>query len=108
MTQSLVAGCAALADDTRWSLLVRLGRSPASASTLATELPISRQAIAKHLDVLRGAGLVEAERDGRQVVFRAVGTRLSALARDLDTIARGWETRLDAIKRAAEAKARTT
>ena len=44
---------AALGDETRWQLLVRLGQGPASASALAREFPVSRQAIVKHIEVLR-------------------------------------------------------
>jgi DNA-binding transcriptional ArsR family regulator len=96
---------AALADDTRWTILTRLGEAPASASALARELPISRQAIVKHLEVLRGAGLVEAELQGRELVHRAIGGRLSDVARDLERIAAGWDRRLARIKRLAEGSA---
>ena len=99
---ALPAVFAALADDTRWSILVRLGRTPASASALAAELPVSRQAIAKHLAVLQGTGLVTAERTGREVRFAAVGAQLSTVARDLDRIASGWDSRLARIKARAE------
>lgn len=92
----------ALADRTRWSILVRLGEGPASASALAREYPVSRQAIVKHLEVLRAAGLVEAEQRGREIAYRAVGGRLSGLARDLDRIAGEWQRRLARIKRLAE------
>ena len=94
---------AALADDTRWDILLRLGRSSASASALARELPVSRQAIAKHLAVLQDAGLVASERDGREVRFVAVGARLSEAAAQLDRIASGWDRRLARIKMRAEA-----
>jgi DNA-binding transcriptional ArsR family regulator len=93
---------AALADDTRWEILTRVGEAPASASALARELPVSRQAIVKHLEVLRAAGLVEAEQRGRELVHRAIGGRLSDVARDLDRIAATWERRLTALKRLAE------
>jgi DNA-binding transcriptional ArsR family regulator len=93
---------AALADDTRWQILARLGEAPASASALARELPISRQAIVKHLEVLRGAGLVEAEQHGRELVHRAIGGRLSDLARELDRLAEVWDQRLARIKTLAE------
>lgn len=93
---------AALGDQTRWDILVRLGRSPASASALAEELPISRQAVVKHLEVLRGVGLIESERRGREVVHRPVGSRLSELGRDLQRVARVWDRRLEAIKALAE------
>lgn len=93
---------AALADDSRWQVLVALGRRPASASALAEELPISRQAIAKHLKVLTDVGLVSAGRVGREVKYEAVGARLSEVARRLDGIAAGWHRRLARIKDAAE------
>lgn len=100
----LVARFAALGDDTRWSVLTRVGRSPASASALAAELPVSRQAIARHLEVLRAAGLVEVRRHGREAVYQAVGAELSAVADDLVAVARGWEHQLAAVKRLAESR----
>ena len=93
---------AALGDETRWQLLVRLGQGPASASTLAREFPISRQAIVKHVEVLRAAGLVESEQQGREVVHRALGGRLSDVARELDRIGRAWDVRLARVKKLAE------
>ncbi|WP_017612514.1 ArsR/SmtB family transcription factor [Nocardiopsis salina] len=96
------AAFAALADGTRWKVLVRIGREPASASALARELPVSRQAIVKHLEVLAAAGLVFSQRRGREVVHVAVGERLSALGRDLDRIGQGWDDRLAVLKEAAE------
>ncbi len=102
LNQGLSPVFAALADDTRWSLLVRLGEGAASASGLAREFPVSRQAIVKHLEQLREAGLVDSHRRGREVVYRALGSRLSDLARDLDRIGERWERRLEHVKRLAE------
>lgn len=99
---ALPSAFAALGDDTRWSILVRLGSGSASASALATEFPISRQAIVKHLEVLRAAGLVETERRGREVMYRPLGARLSTLGRDLQRIADAWDARLARIKELAE------
>jgi DNA-binding transcriptional ArsR family regulator len=99
---ALPVAFAALGDDMRWTILQRLGAAPASASALAANLPITRQAVARHLDVLRRAGLVEPEPHGREVRYRALGSRISSLARDLDAIARGWDTRLQWIKAVAE------
>ncbi|MGI8946573.1 MAG: ArsR/SmtB family transcription factor [Ornithinimicrobium sp.] len=94
---------AALADPTRWSILVRLGQEPASATTLAAELPVSRQAVAKHLAVLRETGLVvPAAGRGREVRFEALGARLSEAGRDLERIAAQWDRRLAGIKELAE------
>jgi DNA-binding transcriptional ArsR family regulator len=77
-------------------------RADLSASGLADRLPVSRQAIAKHLAVLADAGLVEAFRAGREVRYRTLGSRLSETARALDAIGAAWERRLDAIRRIAE------
>ncbi len=93
---------AALADDTRWDILTRLGRAPASASALAAELPVSRQAIARHLGVLEEVGLVSAERRGRELRYVALGARLVTVAADLERIASGWDRRLARIKGVAE------
>jgi len=93
---------AALADETRWSILTALGEGDASASALARRLPVSRQAIAKHLAVLQEVGLVEPVPVGREMRFRVVGTELSATAAKLDAIGREWDRRLAAIKEIAE------
>lgn len=92
-----------LADETRWRILSEIGDTDLSASALAGLLPVSRQAIAKHLAVLAEAGLVESVRAGREIRYRAVGSRLGALALELDAIGRRWDRRLAAIKRIAEA-----
>jgi DNA-binding transcriptional ArsR family regulator len=94
--------CAALGDPTRWAILARLGEGAMSASALARVLPVSRQAIGKHLEVLREVGLVESQQRGREVVYLAIGARLGALARELDRIGRSWESRLLRIKELAE------
>lgn len=92
-----------LADETRWRILSEIGVRDLSASALAGRLPVSRQAIAKHLAVLADAGLVESIRAGREIRYRAVGVRLGALATELEAIGRRWDRRLEAIKRIAEA-----
>ncbi|MGW6316412.1 ArsR/SmtB family transcription factor [Streptomyces sp. NPDC055099] len=102
MSASLHVVCAALGDPTRWAILTRLGEGPMSASALAKVLPVSRQAIGKHLEVLREVGLVESEQRGREVVHLAIGAQLGALARELDRIGQSWDTRLLRIKELAE------
>jgi DNA-binding transcriptional ArsR family regulator len=102
VTAPLPTVCAALGDPTRWDVLTTLGEGPMSASALARVLPVSRQAIGKHLEVLREVGLVESEQRGREVVYVAVGARLGTLARELERIGRTWETRLLRIKELAE------
>ncbi|KJL48402.1 HTH-type transcriptional regulator CmtR [Microbacterium hydrocarbonoxydans] len=101
-TGTLLPVFAALADETRWSILQALGEADASASALAVRLPVSRQAIAKHLSVLQEVGLVEPIRVGREVRFRVLGAELAATAARLDAIGREWDRRLAAIKELAE------
>jgi DNA-binding transcriptional ArsR family regulator len=93
---------AALGDDTRWSILSALGEGDASASALAGRLPVSRQAIAKHLMLLQDVGLVEPVRAGREVRYRVIGARLSATATKLDALGAEWDRRLAAIRQIAE------
>lgn len=102
MTETLVPVFAALGDDTRWSILQALGETDASASALAGRLPVSRQAIAKHLAVLQEVGLVESVRVGREVRYRVVGAQLAATARRLEAVGAEWDRRLAAIKDIAE------
>jgi DNA-binding transcriptional ArsR family regulator len=93
---------AALGDPNRLTILDRLGGQPASASALGGQLDISRQAVAKHLRVLEGVDLVVGSRSGREVLYRVRPEPADSAARWLEDLARGWEQRLAAIKRAAE------
>jgi DNA-binding transcriptional ArsR family regulator len=102
VTERLAPVFAALADETRWDILSRLGSRELSASALATELPVTRQAIAKHLAVLTEAGLVEAVPTGREIRYRALGARLSGVAVELDRIGAAWDDRLSRIRVIAE------
>lgn len=99
---ALVPVLAALGDEMRWRILTALGEGDASASALAGRLPVSRQAIAKHLAVLQDVGLVEPVRVGREVRYRVLGAPLSETARRLDAVATAWDRRLAAIKEIAE------
>lgn len=96
----------ALADPTRRELLsVLVDAGEASATTLAYRLPVSRQAVVKHLQVLEDAGLVTGGRAGREVLYRVRSDPLDASARWLAALAATWDRRLAAIKHAAEALA---
>ncbi len=93
----------ALADPTRRQLLdVLAARGEASATALAANLPVSRQAVVKHLGVLDRAGLVHGARRGREVRYTVRPERLDATARWLARLAAEWDARLAAIKRLAE------
>ncbi|TYP90614.1 ArsR/SmtB family transcription factor [Blastococcus xanthinilyticus] len=101
-TATLVPVFAALGDETRWNILAALGEGEASASALARRLPVTRQAITKHLAVLQEVGLVEPVRVGREIRFRVIASQLSETARRLDVIGARWDRRLAAIKQIAE------
>jgi DNA-binding transcriptional ArsR family regulator len=95
---------AAVADPTRRRLLdVLLAHGEATATTLAAELPVTRQAVAKHLAVLDRAGLVEGRRRGREVRYAVRPERLDDATRSMARVAAQWDERLGAIKRLAEA-----
>ena len=97
----------ALADPTRRQLLDLLAaQGEATATTLAGRLPVSRQAVVKHLAVLDGAGLVSGRRAGREVRYAVRPAALDATARWMAALAGDWDRRLANIKRVAEAAER--
>lgn len=99
----------ALADPTRRRLLDLLAaRGEATATTLAERLPVSRQAVVKHLAVLDAAGLVSGTRVGREVRYAVRPAALDATARWMASLAADWDRRLAHIKRVAEAAERDT
>ncbi|HET6834432.1 MAG TPA: metalloregulator ArsR/SmtB family transcription factor [Acidimicrobiales bacterium] len=90
---------AALADPTRRSILRAVAeRGPVTATALSDGLPISRQAVAKHLGLLRHAGLVVADRAGRETQFVAVGAPLDDLAAWAEQTSRRWDDRLARLR----------
>ena len=97
----------AVGDPTRRRMLnVLLDHGEATATTLATDLPVTRQAVSKHLAVLDRAGLVGSHRRGREVRYVVRPQRLDVATRSMAQIAAEWDARLSAIKRIAEAVAR--
>ena len=76
--------------------------SSEGAKTTSAELPVSRQAISKHLAALAEVGLVRAMPVGREIRYRAIGSRLSEVATELDRIGAEWDARLDRIRTIAE------
>jgi DNA-binding transcriptional ArsR family regulator len=98
---------AAVGDPTRRHLLdVLLAQGESTATTLAGELPVTRQAVAKHLAVLDRVRLVERRRRGREVRYVVRPERLNAATRSMARVAAQWDERLAAIKHLAEAAAR--
>lgn len=95
---------AALGDPSRRRIVELLARSPdgATATALAAELGVTRQAAAKHLQVLRSAGLAEAERTGRESRHRLVPTGLEPAERWIADVERAWAGRLGRLRRALD------
>ena len=90
----------ALADPTRRSILAALAtEGPATATDLAARLPISRQAIAKHLALMAEAGLVTPEPgERRRVRYRLRSAPVQIAQQFLAALAHAWDDRLDALQ----------
>ena len=94
---------AALADPTRRRVLDAVAaHGEATATAIAAELPVSRQAVVKHLAVLDRAGLVSGHRTGREVRYAVQTEPLDETARWIAGLAAEWDARLARIKRLAE------
>ena len=90
----------ALADPSRRAILAALASGgPATATDLASRLPITRQAIAKHLGLLAEAGLVTAEPgERRRIRYRLHSAPMQVAQQFLAALARDWDGRLDALR----------
>ncbi len=90
----------ALSDPTRRALLAAIADQPAATATeLAAELPISRQAVLKHLTALADAGLLDRERSGREVRYRVTPEPLSDAVSWMAEVGGQWDARLATLKR---------
>src|SRR4051812_40504775 len=93
----------ALADPTRRQVLTLVGRNgPVTATELAEQLPVSRQAVAKHLDALRSAGLVDRAKQGRDVRYGLTPGGLDGAGAWIDEVGAAWDRRLSALADRAE------
>jgi DNA-binding transcriptional ArsR family regulator len=89
----------ALADPTRRELLRRLSKTPGTATELSDRLPITRQAVAKHLSALHEAGLVTPERSGREVRYRLTPGPMADAAAWMGDVGAQWDRRLENLRR---------
>jgi DNA-binding transcriptional ArsR family regulator len=87
----------ALADPTRRGILAAVAEHPATATELAGTLPITRQAVVKHLSALSDAGLVERERSGREVRYRLSPAPLSDAVSWMAEVGGQWDRRLSTL-----------
>lgn len=90
----------ALSDPTRRALLAAIAAHPATTATeLAAQLPISRQAVLKHLNALAAAGLLERTRSGREVRYRFTPAPLSDAVDWMTAVGAEWDERLAVLRR---------
>jgi len=90
----------ALADPTRRQVVGMISETgPATATELAARLPVSRQAVSKHLSALADAGLVAAERGRREVRYRLTPEPMNDTMAWMATVGAEWDERLDALRR---------
>ena len=90
----------ALADERRRSLVeVLAARGSATATELAVGLPVTRQAVAKHLASLGEAGLVAMTRSGREVRYRLTPEPLEDAVAWIERVGASWDERLAALER---------
>lgn len=90
---------AALADPTRRDLFLALaGGGPSTATNLAADRSITRQAVRKHLGLLEDAGLAGSKRQGREVLYSADPAPLAEIADWLAVTGVAWERRLDSLR----------
>ncbi len=89
----------ALSDPTRRALLAAIAEHPAATATqLASELPISRQAVVKHLNALTDAGLVDRTRAGREVRYQFTPAPLSDAVGWMAEVGAEWDDRLAVLR----------
>jgi ArsR family transcriptional regulator, cadmium/lead-responsive transcriptional repressor len=89
----------ALSDPTRREVIRRLSASgPSTLGELAAELPVTRQAISKHLVVLEEAGLVATVDEGRRRRYRLTPQPLADAMDWMVDVGAGWDERLDALR----------
>lgn len=94
----------AVGDPNRRRLLdLLLDTGESTPTRLANQLPLTRQAVSKHLAVLQRAGLVNSTPQGRQMTYRIRADELDRATRSIAEVAARWDRRLRRIKAIAEA-----
>jgi DNA-binding transcriptional ArsR family regulator len=93
----------AIGDPTRRRMLdLLLSEGSGTATSLSEHLPVTRQAVAKHLAVLDRVGLVHAQNAGREKQFRVDEAQLARAVAQLADVGNAWDARLRRIRRIAE------
>jgi DNA-binding transcriptional ArsR family regulator len=94
-------GWEALGDPSRFAIVQCLAERPRAVGELADQLPITRQAVSQHLQVLKGAGLVADRAEGTRRVYRLNPAGVAALRDQLDTF---WRRALEGYEDTIEGK----
>jgi ArsR family transcriptional regulator, cadmium/lead-responsive transcriptional repressor len=112
-TRSTTRTRTAVVDDDLWSAIgdptrrrmvdLLLASGAATATSLSGQLPVTRQAVAKHLAVLDRVGLVDATQAGREKRYRVDEAQLARAVAQLNAVGDTWDARLRRIKQLAEA-----
>ncbi|KAA0021753.1 ArsR/SmtB family transcription factor [Antrihabitans cavernicola] len=93
----------AIGDPTRRRMVdLLLATGGGTATTLSEQLPVTRQAVAKHLGVLDRVGLVHVTPAGRERLYRVDDDQLARAVAQLNAVGNAWDGRLQRIKRIAE------
>ncbi len=93
----------AIGDPTRRRMVdLLLAAGEGTATTLSQHLPVTRQAVAKHLGVLDRVGLVHVTQAGREMRYRVDEEQLARAVAQLSAVGATWDARLRRIKRIAE------
>jgi len=94
---------AALGDETRLSLVVRLCQGePQSITQLTAGSKLTRQAVTKHLRVLESVGIVRGVRAGRENLFEYDPQPVDAMKEYLERVSAGWDRKLGRLKALVE------
>ncbi len=107
-----MTAAAAVVDDELWSAIgdptrrrmldLLLADGGGTATTLGRQLPVTRQAVARHLTVLDRAGLVQSASTGRERRYRVDEAQMARAVAQLASVGSAWDARLQRIKRIAE------
>ena len=110
---AVTAGLAERIDDDLWSAIgdptrrrivdLLLADGDGTATTLSEQLPVTRQAVSKHLDVLDRVAMVTSTPVGREKRYRVDDAQLARAVAQLASVGSAWDSRLQRIKKIAEA-----
>jgi DNA-binding transcriptional ArsR family regulator len=94
---------AALGDETRLRLMIFLSTAgPSSTATLTAHVQVTRQAVAKHLRVMKEAGLVSSEYRGRDSVWQIEPSQLAEAQRCIELITSRWDQAIERLRSMVE------